>query len=100
MRTVGTGFSVRLQKDLLKKFEALEISKNAFKITPDFNKPSRFRSNPPKSTALWPKPEMLCKISYRELTSYNALRHPSLKDLEKINLQKKFFGEKLFKKKL
>lgn len=78
---VGTGFSVQQQKDMLKRFAPLVIKKCPFKTVPDFNKPSRFRPNPPKAVAVWLKPQIVCEISYRELTKDKALRHPSFKGL-------------------
>ncbi len=79
--SVGTGFSAAIQKELLKKFKPLTIKKCPFSTVPDYNKPSRFRPNPPKATAVWLKPELVCEISFRELTSDKALRHPSFKGL-------------------
>lgn len=78
---VGTGFSVQLQKDMLKRFQKLKTTKCPFETIPDFNKPSRFRPNPPKASVVWLKPEVVCEISYRELTKDKALRHPSFKGL-------------------
>jgi bifunctional non-homologous end joining protein LigD len=79
--TVGTGFTNKLQTELLQKFKPLEISKCPFKTIPDYNKPSRFRPNPPKAEVTWLKPEVVCEISYRELTRDGAIRHPSFKGL-------------------
>lgn len=79
--SVGTGFSTAQQKELLKKFSGKEIKKCPFSTIPEYNKPSRFRPNPPKATAVWLKPELVCEISYRELTPDRALRHPSFKGL-------------------
>lgn len=78
---VGTGFSTKLQDELLKKMKPLETSKCPFKTVPDYNKPSRFRPNPPKAAVTWLKPQLVCEISYRELTKDGAIRHPSFKGL-------------------
>ena len=78
---VGTGFSVQQQKDMLKRFKTFEIKKCPFETVPDFNKPSRFRPNPPKASVVWLKPKVVCEISYRELTKDKALRHPSFKGI-------------------
>ncbi|MES2645887.1 MAG: DNA ligase D [Bacteroidota bacterium] len=78
---VGTGFSEKVQTSLLNKFKKLETTKCPFSTIPDFNKPSRFRPNPPKATVTWLKPELVAEISYRELTRDGALRHPSFKGL-------------------
>jgi bifunctional non-homologous end joining protein LigD len=78
---VGTGFSTKLQEELLKKMKPLETAKCPFKTIPDYNKPSRFRPNPPKAEVTWVKPQLVCEISYRELTKDGAIRHPSFKGL-------------------
>ncbi len=78
---VGTGFSTKLQEELLKKMKPLETTKCPFKVVPDYNKPSRFRPNPPKAEVTWVKPQLVCEISYRELTKDGAIRHPSFKGL-------------------
>ncbi len=79
--TVGTGFTVSFQKELIKKLKPLEISQSPFLVAPEFNKPSRFRPNPPKADVVWVKPEVVCEISYREMTRDGAIRHPSFKGL-------------------
>ncbi len=78
---VGTGFSVRLQKQLLERFKPLETSKNPFGTPVDINKPSRFRPNPPKATATFLKPELVCEVSYLEVSSDGVFRHPSFQGM-------------------
>ena len=78
---IGTGFSDKLQKEMMEKFEPLITSKNPFVNTPDINKPSRFRPNPPNATATWLKPKLICEVSYREMTSDGVMRHPSFKGM-------------------
>jgi bifunctional non-homologous end joining protein LigD len=78
---VGTGFSTSFQEELLKKMKPLETPKCPFRVVPDYNKPSRFRPNPPKAEVTWLKPKLVCEISYRELTKDGAIRHPSFKGL-------------------
>lgn len=78
---IGTGFTVKLQKDLMEKFESLIINKCPFQIEPDVNQPSRFRPNPPKAIANWLKPELICEVSYREMTRDGVMRHPSFEGL-------------------
>ena len=60
---IGTGFTVKQQKELLLKFEKLIVDKPAFSTEPDVNKPSRFRPNPPKAKATWLKPELICEVN-------------------------------------
>jgi bifunctional non-homologous end joining protein LigD len=78
---VGTGFSDKQQKELLAKFKPLETKKSPFKETPDYNKPSRFRPNPPKADATWLKPELVCEVSFTEVTSDGVFRHPSFEGM-------------------
>jgi bifunctional non-homologous end joining protein LigD len=78
---IGTGFSDELQKEMMSKFKKLETSKNPFDIEPDINKPSRFRPNPPKAKATWLKPQLVCEVSYTEITSDGVMRHPSFEGL-------------------
>ncbi len=74
---VGTGFSIKAQREMLEQFRRLETAKNPFSSLPDINKPSRFRPNPPKATATWLKPELVCEVSFTEITSDGVFRHPS-----------------------
>ncbi len=78
---VGTGFTNKLQGEILQKLKPLETSTCPFKTIPDYNKPSRFRPNPPKAEVTWVKPQVVCEISYREETKDGAIRHPSFKGL-------------------
>ena len=78
---VGTGFTVQMQKDLLKKLKPLETKKCPFNDIPDYNKPSRFRPNPPKADVIWVKPELVAEVNYRTLASDGSFRHPSFKGL-------------------
>ncbi|HEY5392546.1 MAG TPA: non-homologous end-joining DNA ligase, partial [Hanamia sp.] len=78
---IGTGFTVKLQKDLMEKFESLITNECPFQNEPDVNQPSRFRPNPPKAEATWLKPELICEVSYREMTRDGVMRHPSFEGL-------------------
>lgn len=78
---VGTGFNVKMQKEILEKLKPLIIQECPFIHVPAYNKPSRFRPNPPKAEVTWVKPEMVCEISYREMTKDGAVRHPSFRGL-------------------
>ncbi|MEJ7822417.1 MAG: DNA ligase D [Chitinophagaceae bacterium] len=79
--TVGTGFSINLQKEILQKLKPFETNTCPFVVPPEYNKPSRFRPNPPKATVTWVQPKVVCEISYRELTKDGAIRHPSFKGI-------------------
>jgi bifunctional non-homologous end joining protein LigD len=78
---VGTGFTDKLQTAILKKLKPLIIKECPFSTVPEYNKPSRFRPNPPKAQVTWVKPEVVCEISYREMTKDGAIRHPSFRGL-------------------
>jgi bifunctional non-homologous end joining protein LigD len=74
---VGTGFNDKQQKEMLAQFEPLIVKNTPFEKTPDYNKPSRFRPNPPHATATWLKPELVCEINFAEITEDGVFRHPS-----------------------
>jgi bifunctional non-homologous end joining protein LigD len=78
---VGTGFTEKIQREMIKNFEPLITATNPFTSTPDVNKPSRFRPNPPKATATWLKPELVCEISFAEVTADGVFRHPSFEGM-------------------
>jgi bifunctional non-homologous end joining protein LigD len=78
---VGTGFSDKLQKEMMALFKPLIVDKVPFTSEPDVNKPSRFRPNPPKAKATWLKPELVCEVSFAEVTSDGVFRHPSFEGM-------------------
>ena len=78
---VGTGFTTEMQKDLVKKLKKLETKTCPFSEVPEYNKPSRFRPNPPKAEVRWVRPELVAEVNYRTLASDGTFRHPSFKGL-------------------
>ncbi len=78
---VGTGFSDKLQKQMMESFKSKVIDRSPFETEPDYNKPSRFRPNPPKANATWLKPELVCEVSFSEVTEDGVFRHPSFKGM-------------------
>ncbi|MEJ5961036.1 DNA ligase D [Pedobacter immunditicola] len=78
---VGTGFSVKVQKEMMAQFEPLITDKSPFETEPDVNKASRFRPNPPKAKATWLKPELVCEVAFSEVTSDGVFRHPSFQGM-------------------
>lgn len=78
---IGTGFNVAMQKELMTAFKKLTRKTCPFTVVPDINKPSRFRPNPPKATATWLKPELVCEVSYAEITEDGVMRHPSFEGM-------------------
>lgn len=91
---VGTGFTNKLQSEILAKLKPLIIPDCPFREVPEYNKASRFRPNPPKATVTWVRPEFVCEISYRELTRDGVIRHPSFKGLREDKNSKNVVLEK------
>ena len=78
---IGTGFSDKLQMELLNLFKPLIREKTPFENKPNINKPSRFRPEPPHAQAVWLKPELVCEVSFTEMTSDGVMRHPSFEGM-------------------
>jgi bifunctional non-homologous end joining protein LigD len=78
---IGTGFNTKMQEEMMKKFKSLVVKKSPFTVEPDVNKPSRFRPNPPHATVTWLKPELVCEVSYAEMTEDGVMRHPSFEGM-------------------
>ena len=78
---VGTGFSDHTQRELMSRFNKLIIRKSPFAELPDINKPTRFRHDPPHATAIWLKPELVCEVSFTEMTADGVMRQPSFEGM-------------------
>lgn len=78
---VGTGFTSKMQTELLAKLKPLETTTCPFKEVPEYNKPSRFRPNPPTAKVTWVKPKLVAEVTYRAVTNDGSMRHPSFKGL-------------------
>jgi len=78
---IGTGFSDKLQKEMMQQFKPLITKKIPFASKPDINKPSRFQPNPPHATATWLRPKLVCEVSFTEITSDGVMRHPSFEGM-------------------
>ena len=50
---VGTGFTTKIQQEILRKLAPLKTKKCPFSKVPDYNKPSRFRPKPPNRCSRW-----------------------------------------------
>ena len=74
---VGTGFNDKQQIELLEQFKPFIIKTPPFMEVPDVNKPSRFNLKPPHAAAVWMKPELVCEVSFTEMTTDGIMRHPS-----------------------
>ncbi|WP_341832694.1 DNA ligase D [Sphingobacterium thalpophilum] len=86
---VGTGFNEKMQKEMMAQFKPLITKKVPFAEEPDVNKPSRFRPNPPHATVTWLKPELVCEVSFTEMTSDGVMRHPSFDGMREDKSAKK-----------
>ena len=90
---VGTGFSDKLQTEMMAQFKPLLIDRSPFTIVPDVNSPSRFRPNPPRATAYWLKPELVCEVSFAEVTGDGVFRHPSFEGMRSDKKAKEVIRE-------
>ena len=90
---VGTGFSEKKQKEMMALFRPLITDKIPFQAEPDVNKPSRFRPNPPKAKATWLRPELVCEVSFIEVTSDGVFRHPSFEGMRRDKKAKEVVRE-------
>jgi bifunctional non-homologous end joining protein LigD len=91
---IGTGFDTTTQKEILSKMLKLKTNKVPFAETPDVNKPSRFRHNPPKARVTWLKPQLVCEVSYTEITDDGVMRHPSFEGMRTDKKAKDVMKEK------
>ena len=78
---VGTGFNKKTQQELMQAFKPLRTKRCAFKEIPEYNKPSRFRPNPPKAKVTWLKPALVAEVTYQTVAPGAVLRDPSFKAL-------------------
>lgn len=78
---VGTGFTDKMQKEMMAQFGPLVTEKVPFSSEPDVNKPSRFRPNPPHATVTWLEPKLIAEVSYAEITRDGVMRHPSFEGM-------------------
>lgn len=78
---VGTGFNDKMQKEMMPQFKPLIIKESPLEVLPDYNKPSRFRPDPPQAVATWLKPKLVCEISFAEITEDGVFRHPSFQGM-------------------
>lgn len=96
---IGTGFNDKMQSEMMDRFGSLIIKECPFTDVPDVNKPSRFRPNPPHATVTWLKPELVCEVSYAEITDDGVMRHPSFEGMREDKKAKDVMREKPVKTK-
>lgn len=78
---VGTGLTTSMQDEILRRLKPLETSQCPFREVPEYNKPSRFRPNPPNAKVVWVKPALVAEFSYRTVSPDGTFRHPSFRGL-------------------
>ena len=78
---IGTGFNAATQKEIMVQMKKLAVKEAPFVEVPDVDKPSRFRPNPPKAKVTWLKPQLVCEVSYAEITDDGVMRHPSFEGM-------------------
>jgi bifunctional non-homologous end joining protein LigD len=78
---VGTGFSDKLQKEMMEQFKPLITDKSPFEVEPDVDKPSRFRPQRLGAKPTWLKPELICEVAFAEVTGDGVFRQASFKGM-------------------
>ena len=94
MGKIGTGFNNTIQKEILAKMLKLKTAIPPFTEVPDLSKPSRFQHNPPKANVTWLKPQLVCEVSYTEITGDGVMRHPSFEGMRTDKKAKDVMKEK------
>ncbi len=77
---VGTGFSDKKQKQLMSLFKPLITATSPFNKAIDVDKPSRFRQRM-GAKPTWLKPQLVCEVSFAEVTEDGVFRHPSFEGI-------------------
>lgn len=91
---VGTGFTEDMQRDMMRQFKPLVQKASPFGTTPDVNKPSRFRPDPPAAKAVWLKPVLVGEVAFREMTEDGVMRHPSFQGMREDKSARQVIREK------
>ncbi len=78
---VGTGFSEKMQKEMMAQFKPLITDKSPFDVEPDVDKPSRFRPQRMGAKPTWLKPELVGEVAFAEVTSDGVFRQASFKGM-------------------
>ncbi len=91
---IGTGFSEETQIAMLRKFKPLIRKNSPFEETPDVRKRSRFGLDQSKTVVVWLKPELVCEVSFTEMTQDGLMRHPSFEGLRDDKKSKSVVMEK------
>ncbi|GAA4795029.1 DNA ligase D [Olivibacter ginsenosidimutans] len=78
---VGTGFTDKLQREMMAQFKPLITSKSPFAVDPDVDKPSRFRPQRLGAKPTWLKPMLVGEVNFAEITSEGLFRQASFKGM-------------------
>ncbi|GAB3922145.1 DNA ligase D [Mucilaginibacter myungsuensis] len=78
---VGTGFSDKLQKEMMAQFKPLITGNSPFDYEVDVDKPTRFRPKRMSAKPTWLKPELVCEVGFAEVTSDGVFRQASFKGM-------------------
>jgi bifunctional non-homologous end joining protein LigD len=78
---VGTGFSDKLQKEMIKEFTPIITDKSPFDYEVDVDKPTRFRPKRMGAKPTWLKPVLVCEVAFAEVTSDGVFRQASFKGM-------------------
>lgn len=78
---VGTGFNDMLEKELVKIFKPLIVQESPFQTTGELSEPIPYKPKPAHAQVFWLKPELICEVSFTEMTNDGIFRHPSFKGM-------------------
>ncbi len=78
---VGTGFSDKLQNEMMAQFKPLITDKSPFDYQVDVDKPTRFRPKRMGAKPTWLKPELVCEVQFAEVTGDGVFRQASFKGM-------------------
>ncbi len=78
---VGTGFSDKLQKEMMAQFTPLITTQSPFNYEVDVDKPTRFRPKRLGAKPTWLKPELVCEVQFAEVTGDGVFRQASFKGM-------------------
>lgn len=85
---VGTGFSDKLQKEMMAQFTPLITKESPFDYEVDVDKPTRFRPKRMGAKPTWLKPELVCEVGFAEVTSDGVFRQASFKGMRTDKIAK------------
>jgi bifunctional non-homologous end joining protein LigD len=78
---VGTGFTQKLEKEIMLELLPLQRSSNPFSHVEGSELSAKLRADISKERATWLDPELVCEVAYSELTKDGFFRHPAFKGM-------------------